>query len=367
VRPNPTLIILKMIKRGITDIRLIPHLMAILLSFIRNYVKLRWWRPNGKQSLAIALIEHMGDIIAAEPMSRLARRDHPDAAIAWILRKPYRDVVGNFPSIDKLFTVNCMTEWLLLWGAHTTDRVWDLHISERTCYKCNITFKKQGSPGRLTYKSYYNFGNLLAVNCLSADLPVINDAPRIIPDDAAIHAVDDLALPQQIIVIHCRSNEERRDWLLEKWTVLIEWITGQTGFTVCEIGSQPYAVQHATPTTRSLCGALSILETAEVIRRAALFIGIDSGPAHLANATGTPGIVLLGSYADFETYTPYSAGYADGTLADLVRSNGPAANIDVESVIARISQRLKITQRNRTDSHPSSIETGTELRDELKW
>jgi heptosyltransferase-3 len=91
------------------------------------------------------------------------------------------------------------------------------------------------------------------------------------------------------------------------------------------------------------------MQTAEVIRRAALFIGIDSGPAHLANATGTPGIILLGRHAGFESYTPYSAGYADGTLADLVRCDGPAANIEVESVIARVSKRLAINRHDRTD------------------
>jgi heptosyltransferase-3 len=349
MRPKIWLIILKMIKRGVKDFRVIPHLLAILVSFVRNYLELRRWRRGGKQTLAVALIEHMGDIVAAEPMSHLARKEHPNAAIGWILREPYREIVENFPSIDKLVTVTCMTEWLLLWGANTTDQVWDLHVSARTCHKCGIPFRKRGIPGRLTYSTYYNHGNLLAVNCLSADLPVINNAPHLRPDDAAIRAVDDLALPRRIVVIHCRSSEDRRDWLVEKWRTLVEWITGHTGFTVCEIGSHPYVLQHSTPATRSLCGALSIMQTAEVIRRAALFIGIDSGPAHLANATGTPGIILLGRHAGFESYTPYSAGYADGTLADLVRCDGPAANIEVESVIARVSKRLAIDRHDRTD------------------
>lgn len=367
MRPNTSVILLKMIKRGIKDVRLIPHLSATLINFARNYLKLRQWRREAKQTIAVSLIEHMGDIIAAEPISRLARKDYPDAAIGWILRKPYREVVENFSSVDKLVTVNCMTEWLLLWGAHTTDRVWDLHISERICSKCRIFFKKPGNPGKLTSSTYYNYGSLLTVNCLSADVPVINDAPQITPDDAAIHAVDDLALPRQIVVIHCRSNEERRDWRLDKWKTLVDWITSHTSFTVCEIGSHPYVVQHATPNTptpstptastpkantRSLCGALPIMQTAEVIRRAALFIGIDSGPAHLAHAIGTPGVILLGRYADFATYTPYSAGYGDGTLADLIRSDGPAANIEVESVIAKVSKRLGMDRHDEDGTVP---------------
>lgn len=340
MRPNIRIVVLKMLKRGVTDFRTIPHLLAVFMSMLRNTRELRRWRRDGGRTLALALIEHMGDIIAAEPMSRRARNQHPDARIGWIVRKPYRDVVENYSSIDKIITVECMTEWLMLWGARTTDQVWDMHISGRPCLKCGIAFHKPGKPGKITYSTYYNHGNLLAVNCLSADQPVINDAPQIIPDAAAVRAVDDLALPPRIIVIHCKSNEASRDWVVDKWRALVQWITHQTEYIVCEIGSQPQVVKSADPAMRSLCGTLSIMQTAEVIRRAALFVGIDSGPAHLAHAVGTPGVILLGRYATFETYNPYSAGYADGTLADLLRGDGVAANIEVEAVIAAASRRL---------------------------
>jgi heptosyltransferase-3 len=85
-----------------------------------------------------------------------------------------------------------------------------------------------------------------------------------------------------------------------------------------------------------------MLETAEVIKRADLFIGIDSGPAHLANAVGTPGVIILGSFENFSRYTPYSGGYATGGNADLVRApHGPAANVPVEAVFSAVMQRLR--------------------------
>ena len=90
----------------------------------------------------------------------------------------------------------------------------------------------------------------------------------------------------------------------------------------------------------NLCGRLSLLETAEVIRRAALFVGVDSGPAHLANAVGTPGVVLLGRYRGFDAYVPYSGGYADGSNATLVRADGPAATIDPAAVARAVRAEL---------------------------
>ena len=60
----------------------------------------------------------------------------------------------------------------------------------------------------------------------------------------------------------------------------------------------------------SLFNRLPILQTAEVIRRARFFIGVDSGPAHLANAVQTPGIVLLGRLGKFRQYMPFTGFYA---------------------------------------------------------
>ena len=85
--------------------------------------------------------------------------------------------------------------------------------------------------------------------------------------------------------------------------------------------------------SKSICGELTILESAEVIRRAKLFIGIDSGPAHLANALGTPGVILMGSYLGFERYIPFSGHYGDGSNARLIFTDGPACLIDVNDVV----------------------------------
>ncbi|MGH7506611.1 MAG: glycosyltransferase family 9 protein, partial [Longimicrobiales bacterium] len=95
-----------------------------------------------------------------------------------------------------------------------------------------------------------------------------------------------------------------------------------------------------TSTRTDPCGRLGILETAEVIRRAALFIGVESGPGHLANAVGTPGVVLTGHFSGYERYMPYSGAYADGTSADLIQWDGPAREIPVERVLAGATARL---------------------------
>ncbi len=49
----------------------------------------------------------------------------------------------------------------------------------------------------------------------------------------------------------------------------------------------------------------NILDLAEIIRRARLYVGCDSGPLHLSSAVGTPSVALFGP-KDPETYGPYN-------------------------------------------------------------
>lgn len=49
----------------------------------------------------------------------------------------------------------------------------------------------------------------------------------------------------------------------------------------------------------------NILDLAELIRRARIYVGCDSGPLHLSSAVGTPSVALFGP-KDPQTYGPYN-------------------------------------------------------------
>ena len=110
---------------------------------------------------------------------------------------------------------------------------------------------------------------------------------------------------------------------------------------MAEIGLHPTVITEDSSRERSLCGKLTIDQTTAVLSRATLFIGIDSGPAHLANAVGVPAVILLGSYKGFAGYMPYSGGYADGTRADIVRTDGPMDTLPVAAVVQAMRSRLR--------------------------
>jgi ADP-heptose:LPS heptosyltransferase len=322
---------------------LVLHLMAVLAGFAANATRLTLgigWPGHRRPRVAISLIEHMGDIVAAEPISRLARQWYPDARIYWVTRVAYASLPQTYSVVDQVVTVGCLTEWMLLRRAGLFDVVWDLHFDGRHCWRCDIP---QVNPGvSVNMDDYYHHGCLLDAQCVSAGLPRLDEGPTIKPPPTAVATVDSLSLPSHFVVFHGVSNDPRRDWSAEKWRELIDHILAARPVTVVEVGLKPLVIRNDSTRQLSLCGEPNMLETAEVIKRADLFIGIDSGPAHLANAVGTPGVIILGSFQDFLKYTPYSGSYANGSNADLVRApHGPAANVPVEAVFSAVMERLR--------------------------
>jgi len=325
------------------DWRVCPHLLVILAGFAVNLARMRCLPLPRRRTVAIALVEHLGDIIAAEPVARFARQQYPDGHILWIARRPYTQIAARFASVDAVLPVTCLTEWLLLRAVGVGAPTWDLHLKGRYCPRCQIPALKSGPAATLDPANYYDFGNLLAVQCLSAGLPALTEGPRLPVAQDASAAIKQLDLPARYIVIHCASNEPNRDWPSQRWVQLLEAILRETGVAVIEIGLRPIVVTRNENRLRSLCGQLSIQQTAELIRGAALFIGIDSGPAHLANAVGAPGVILLGRYRGFVGHMPFSGPYATGENADIVRADGPMHSLPVTAVLAAARRRLDPT------------------------
>ena len=322
--------------------RMAPHIFAVIGGSLRKLAALRFERLRGKSRVmvALALVEHLGDIVAAEPIARHARTTFPDADILWFVRKPYRVLPDAYPEVTNVIVVQCITEWLLIWSYGALDVVWDLHLSERPCPYCNAFFRKPGEPGKITYETYYSLGNLLDAQCVSAGIDKLRDGPVLRSSPAIVKSVDALALPVRFIVIHAKSNDSARDWPEAKWLDLTNYLRTSFDGCVIEVGIEPCVIKSDGTQQRSLSGRLSVLETAEVIRRAELFIGIDSGPAHLANAVGTPGVLLLGHYQKFHHYMPYSGSYASELGATILRADGPVANLPVKDVIEAAAARL---------------------------
>lgn len=301
------------------------------------YRKLITNRAGNRPIVVIGLVEHLGDIVACRPVSAHVRRTNPDSWIVWPVREAYRPLVDSDPNVDESLELGCLTEWMHVREWRIWDRVVDLHVHGRSCEVCRRTLQREDPC--ITLRNYYDHGSLLEVFSQAAGLPRLSEQPRLEVPPEEREWGERLDLPCRIVVFHGVSNQASRDWADGKWSELIARLNSQ-GVETAEIGLEPI-VRTNPGRHRDLCG-LPLLRSAEVLRRARVYVGVDSGPAHLANAVDTRGVVLLGDYSRFgNQYTPYTGGYADGSNATLLRSDGPASSLSVDTVERAVLEALE--------------------------
>ncbi len=131
-----------------------------------------------------------------------------------------------------------------------------------------------------------------------------------------------------------------KDWQPTHWNRLIDHINAVHGLRVVELGLRSPLGRNDDENYRNLCGQTGIAESAEIIRRAAFFIGIDSGPAHLANAVKTPGVILLGRYLTWDYYMPYTGFYADARNCRILRHAGPVTDLPLDLCLNTVDEVL---------------------------
>jgi ADP-heptose:LPS heptosyltransferase len=81
-------------------------------------------------------------------------------------------------------------------------------------------------------------------------------------------------------------------------------------------------------------------EVAQLMRDASVFIGNDSGPAHVAAAFGLPMVVLFGP-SDAEIWSPWR------TVGKVLKAAGPISTIAVSDAIRAVERVYSVQEANR--------------------
>lgn len=112
-----------------------------------------------------------------------------------------------------------------------------------------------------------------------------------------------LLTKRAFVVIHPGGNVRQKTWEPAKYAELIKHLKTKFGLVTIIAGSKTEKKYESmilkilgteTNDVISMVGKLTLSQTAELIRRSAIFIGTDSGLAHLAIATGVRSVILFG-------------------------------------------------------------------------
>lgn len=293
--------------------------------------------------IGVLLAEHFGDIVACEPLSRELKKMYPNSIVYWIVRKPYRELLDYNPNVDVVVEEYSVLFSMLLTQLNPFDEFYNCHLSGLRRY--DFLRKSLRNPLAVSLdiltNNYFNHGNILEVFAKVSGLPVLKSAPKIYIPATVEQKINEFDLPEKYIVIHCHSNFSPKDWQVYYWEKLVVDLIDNYDYKIIEIGlKSTLSVYHST--YYNLCGRLSLLETAEIIKRANFFIGIDSGPAHFANAVGTYGFLLFGKLGDFNHYMPYSGSYEAKTNAKFIIKEGqPCSELNYDEVWEGISETIQ--------------------------
>jgi heptosyltransferase I len=287
-------------------------------------MSLRFHTPP--KSLCLLRLSAIGDVSHVLPTLRVLQKAWPATRITWIIGKTELALVRDIPDVE--FIVFDKTKG---WQAYRElrralkGRTFDLLLHMQISLRASLASLAVKAPIRLGFdrKRARNLQWLFSTHKIAAvprqhvldsflefpralGLDVANvewDIP--IPDAARSKVRELLPRDQPLIAINpCSSVRIRnyRNWNVEAYAKIIDYAAEKFGMvTVLTGGPSAMEIDYAAAiekkaTTKplNLVGKTSLKELLAVLECAAVVVAPDTGPAHLANAVGTP---VIGLYA----------------------------------------------------------------------
>jgi ADP-heptose:LPS heptosyltransferase len=153
--------------------------------------------------------------------------------------------------------------------------------------------------------------------------------------------VADFNLPSRyaLLIPGCSPHRPEKRWPAELYGQLAQALMAQ-GIAAVVVGTQAEAAEAAVigqvaPDAINLVGQTSLGQLASLARRAALAIGNDTGPMHLAAIVGAPSLTLFSQASDPTRMAPR------GQLASWIRQD-QLQDLSVQRVLDAVGELLPV-------------------------
>lgn len=285
-----------------------------------------------KKSLLIIHLGEVGDLVVSGPIATTIKNKHPDWHICWLTRSEHACLFQNHPGVDELIQWDD-TEWqslirskkylsALLHLDSLKSRLrktkYEIAINLQSSFKTSIITWLSSAKHRISLGSSSG-SHWLMTKTISRELGDqsqigaeyrylvsqlgYNDSPwKMYAFSAAPTPESEagkLLESQNYIAICPFGREKQYQWPSAYWSQLCLRIRGRYHLKTVILGSSADA-EKASHIARNcgglnLAGQTSILETSEIIKRAKVVIGIDTGLTHIAHAHDTATLALFGA------------------------------------------------------------------------
>ncbi|MBX3479850.1 MAG: glycosyltransferase family 9 protein [Caulobacter sp.] len=295
----------------------------------------------------------LGDFIQATGPMKAIRAAHPDARITLLTTPPFEAMAQATGWFDEVWTDGRPS-----WGDLPAvaglirrirrarfDRVYDLQTQGRTARYFQLLWPHRPAwSGHAAGAAYRYSGpdrdRLHVQDSQRRQLEIAGVALVGPPDISWLTGSGEAAPPEPfaLLVPGGAPHRPAKRWPSAAYGDLARRLA-DSGVTPVVLGHGPEEaalaadIQTAEPRALSLVGQTRFGDIADLARRAALVVGNDTGPAHIAIAAGAPGVVLFSAESNPDLSAPRPV--RDGQTVDILREPD-LADLAVEAVWAAV-------------------------------
>ena len=301
--------------------------------------------PIEPRAILLVQLDHLGDAVLTTTMLPALRRRYPTARLDVLCSAWNREVFALCPEVDGLHVSRSnrfsrRRAWLwplgiVWWGWMLQARRYDLAIDvrgeaplaallwltgawQRLGWDCGgggflLTDSARYEPNRHEMASRLA---LLASLGIEARRPPLVPRPKLNPGSVArsvigrrLEALGRTDRP--LVVLHIGAGTRAKRWPSEHWRELLGRIALEFDARVVLVGgagesrlARDITFGQNWPGVADWTGQTDVAQLAALAERADVFVGADSGPAHLAAAVGTSAIVLFSGATDPRIWRP---------------------------------------------------------------
>jgi ADP-heptose:LPS heptosyltransferase len=344
--------------------------------------------PEKFERILVTVVAGIGDCLLATPAIRSLRKRYPEARIVLLTNRRSEGLLKGWPEVDEIIALDIdylfystKRRWyrprglIHIWRTlrHLRRERFDLAVnlkeinSLRGAVLMGLWLTASGAKYRAgrdtegraaafhirTHESQLdrrhavtkNLAVVTALGCEDDTGPISvhlsqNDRHAA---EAFISARGPLSGP--LVALHPWVKETEKRWPIVCWAKVAQELVSHFGANVVVLGGSqdiPAAGGLAGATSGNVLlatGALTLKQTAALIERSDLFLGVDSGPLHMAAAVGTP-LVACYLLKNVDIFAPYTDPARFKVLTP--KSPGaPLSEVPPEAVIDAAQQLLK--------------------------
>ncbi len=282
------------------------------------------------RSILLLRPRRIGDIVLTTPAVRALRRALPGARLVYYVESPYAALVRNHPDLDAVIAVDrgqgpiAFLETVGRVRRERFDAVVDFHGGPRPSrlawlsrarvkagydipgrrFIYDVRVPRSGPAGAPLHSAANHLNLVRALGIAVEDTP-----PLVLPEPAADDraGVDRFladsgfdAPGTRLVVLHVGAGNRFRDWGRENLERTAAGLASRPGVRVALLGGaedreRAEAIAAAAGAgVASAAGRLGLLAARDLIARARLYVGPDSGPMHVAASTATPIVAVFG-------------------------------------------------------------------------